>query len=84
MDLLLEECKGRPLVSGHLMFLAFSIAFCNVCMLFSYYLRLIKGYLGALLIIAFYLQENVHWRLELGNYRSYVTLALIFILRVRY
>ena len=29
-----------------------------------------------LLIVAFYLQKNVHWRFELGDYRSYVTLAL--------
>ena len=31
-----------------------------------------------LLIVAFYLQKNVHWRFELGDYRSYVTLALTY------
>ena len=29
-----------------------------------------------LLIVAFYMQKNVHWRVELGDYRPYVTLAL--------
>ena len=31
-----------------------------------------------LLIVAFYLQKDVYWRFELGDYRSYVTLALTY------
>lgn len=31
-----------------------------------------------LLIVGFYLQKDVHWRFELGDYRSYVTLALTY------